>query len=493
MVLFAVSMHLKLSHKALIVVLIPVFFELAFVCVLIGLLRQAEYETWREGHSKAVIADSNDLIKVFYDSSMALMNYAITRNVRYSESFDKISEQIPHVLRALEILVSSDPTQRDAFQRVHTAGYDAYGMLRDSRKKVDDTEQQLSLTSASHSRRVLQTRVNDLITEIHKFVQEEKKVEELAPYAQARSRQMIVVCLFGGIAINVVLAVALALLINKGITERLQVLMQNTSRLVKKEPLNPLVGGTDEIAHLDSVFHDMAHQLSEAARHKQELVSMVSHDLRSPLMSVQASLALLSVGALGNLPDAAKKETTIAESNVNRLIRLINDLLDVERMEAGKLEIFRSSIAVADVFESALDAVHAYAESKQIELVAETTEAKLHGDGDRIVQVLVNLLSNAIKFSPAGSQVKLVCDESNFAYKEIRVIDQGPGIAPDLREKIFDRFQQVGTKESKSGGTGLGLAICKWIVLGHNGEIGVNSRVGEGSCFWFRIPTADSG
>lgn len=468
--------------------MIPVFFELAFVSVLIGLLKQAEYETWREGHSKAIIADSNNLIKVFYDGSMAIMNYALTRNEKYSQSFEKISVQIPQMIRSLEILVSCDPSQAEAFKHVEAAGYSAYGMLRESRQMVEDTNHQFSLTAASSGRRVLQMRVNDLITEVHKFVHEEKKIEESSPYAQARSRQLIIACLFGGIAVNIALAVALALLINKGITERLQVLMQNTSKLVKKEPLNPLVGGTDEIAHLDSVFHDMAHQLSEAARHKQELVSMVSHDLRSPLMSVQASLALLSVGALGGLPDDAKKETVVAESNVNRLIRLINDLLDVERMEAGKLEIFRSSIEVADVFESALDAVRAYADSRQITFKAQETDATINGDSDRIIQVLVNLLSNAIKFSPEGSEIALECDETNDAYKEVRVIDRGPGIPADLTDKIFDRFQQAGTKESKSGGTGLGLAICKWIVVGHGGEIGVRSKVGEGSTFWFRVP-----
>lgn len=481
-------MHLKLSHKALIVVLVPVFFELAFVSVLIGLLRQAEYETWREAHSKAVIADSNDLIKVFYDGSMALMNYALTRNVRYSEAFDKISEQIPQLLRSLEVLVSNDPTQREAFRRVNAAGYEAYGMLRESREKVDDASQQTSLISAAGSRKLLQMRVNYLITEVHEFVQKEKKIEELAPYQQAKSRQLIVFCLTSGIAVNIGLAVALALFINKGVTERLHVLMQNTSRLIKKEQLNPLVGGSDEIAHLDAVFHDMAHQLSDAARHKQELISMVSHDLRSPLMSVQASLALLSVGALGKLPDDAQKETTVAESNVNRLISLINDLLDVERMEAGKLQIFRTSVKVSDVFDRALDAVRAYADTKKIALTTTGGNCTLHADNDRIVQVLVNLLSNAIKFSPEGGEIKLECDDTNSAYKEIRVIDRGPGIAEADQQKIFDRFQQAGTKESNTGGTGLGLAICKWIILGHDGDIGVRSRLKEGSTFWFRIP-----
>ena len=193
---------------------------------------------------------------------------------------------------------------------------------------------------------------SELTVELRTFSENRKKPKQIDPRAEARSRDFVIYCLTFGISLNVFLAISLALYFNRGTSRRLLILMDNTDRSSRNQALHTRIGGGDEIAHLDDVFHKMAEALAEAARRKAELVSMVSHDLRTPLTSVQASLTLLSEGVLGSLPARAHKEVTTAENNTTRLINLINDLLDIEKMEAGQLaidcrmtEVFRFSSA----------------------------------------------------------------------------------------------------------------------------------------------------
>jgi PAS domain S-box-containing protein len=222
---------------------------------------------------------------------------------------------------------------------------------------------------------------------------------------------------------------------------------------------------------------------------KQEFVATVSHELRTPLTSIRGSLSLLAGGALGDLPDEARDVVQIAERNTIRLITLINDILDLERMEAGKVQLNLVDIPMAAVLERSLESVRGFAEQQGIAVMAASTEARVVGDLDRLVQVLVNLLSNAVKFSPPAGTVSVEVAEQD-GHAEVSVRDQGRGIPAHRREAIFERFEQVESSDARQkGGTGLGLAICKAIVEQHAGRIGVESEVGRGSTFWFRIPS----
>ena len=225
-------------------------------------------------------------------------------------------------------------------------------------------------------------------------------------------------------------------------------------------------------------------------RMKREFVATVSHELRTPLTSIRGSLSLLSGGALGELPDEAKEVVGIAERNTVRLISLINDILDLERLEAGRLEMHVEGLDLAPVIERSLESVRALAEQEGVRLESGATALRALADGDRLVQVIVNLLSNAIKFSPKGAAVTVSTAET-AAGVEIRVTDRGRGIPAAYQRSIFERFEQVEASDSRrKGGTGLGLAICKSIVEQLGGAIGVESEVGVGSGFWVRLPAA---
>ena len=228
----------------------------------------------------------------------------------------------------------------------------------------------------------------------------------------------------------------------------------------------------------------------EVERLKKEFVATVSHELRTPLTSIRGSLGLLAGGVLGELPPEAVEVVAVAERNVIRLVRLINDILDLERLDTGRIEMHFETLTLASVFERSLEAVRAFADQEGVPLESATPSGQVWGDGDRLVQVLVNLLSNAVKFSPRGRVVRLSASEAE-GFADVRVTDQGRGIPVSYREAIFERFRQVEASDARQkGGSGLGLAICKAIIEQHGGSIGVESEEGGGSVFWLKLPVA---
>jgi PAS domain S-box-containing protein len=226
-------------------------------------------------------------------------------------------------------------------------------------------------------------------------------------------------------------------------------------------------------------------------RLKNEFVSTVSHELRTPLTSIRGALGLLEGGVGGSMAPKALDLLRMARENSDRLIRLINELLDLDKIEAGKLELKYVTLTPAAIVRMTLDGIAGMADEHKIRLV-EHVEAhrSFVADRDRIVQVLTNLLSNAIKFSPAGSAVEVEVHAISTMVR-FAVHNDGPGIAAADRARLFARFQQLDSGDNRRrGGTGLGLAISKAIVEQHGGHIGVQSEPNVRTTFWFEIPMA---
>ena len=230
---------------------------------------------------------------------------------------------------------------------------------------------------------------------------------------------------------------------------------------------------------------------------KDEFISTVSHELRTPLTSIRGALGLLSAGVLGKVDDKALNLLRIASTNTDRLVRLINDILDLERMDSGRAPLHLRRCYLNEIVQQAADTMRSMAEGSEIkfDLVQDPNAEAISfdGDPDRMQQVLVNLLSNAIKFSPRGSTIRAVggYDGDNLI---LRIEDAGRGVPADKLETIFDRFQQVETSDSRQkGGTGLGLAICRSILAQHGGAIWAerndnNGSSRAGTTFILRIP-----
>ena len=231
--------------------------------------------------------------------------------------------------------------------------------------------------------------------------------------------------------------------------------------------------------------------ITEHKRLENEFISLVSHELRTPMTSMMGALDLLGSGQLGTLTEQGQKVLNIGIKNTERLIRLVNDILDLERMKSGKITMQQVEYDIVKLLIHAIETMQPMAEKAQINLSLEITTPEpinLYIDPDRILQTLTNLLSNAIKFSEPNQTIYIKADKQ-LDWLQILVQDSGRGIPPNKLQTIFDRFQQVDASDSRQkGGTGLGLAICKHIIEQHNGKIWVESTVGQGSTFYIHLP-----
>lgn len=231
-------------------------------------------------------------------------------------------------------------------------------------------------------------------------------------------------------------------------------------------------------------------ELKRIDRMKSEFVSTVSHELRTPLTSIRGSLGLVSGGVAGVLPERAKSLVEIAKNNCERLIRLINDILDSEKIESGKMRFELQSLELLPLLQRTLADNEGFAAQHQVKLTlhAPRQPLKVQVDSDRLLQVMTNLLSNAIKFSPAQGTV-LVLLGRHAGRVRVEVSDNGPGIPEEFRQRIFQKFSQADSSDTRQrGGTGLGLAISKAIIERMNGSLGFTSKVDVGTTFFFELP-----
>jgi two-component system, OmpR family, sensor histidine kinase VicK len=284
------------------------------------------------------------------------------------------------------------------------------------------------------------------------------------------------------------------------------------------------------IPHLDKKnkvkgFFSLTSDISDRKaieRMKDEFIAVVSHELRTPLTSLHSALKILATGRLGTLSEDGQQMLEIADDNTERLVRLVNNVLDLQRIESGDVTMAKQACNVAELMTQAIEAMQPMAQQHGITLRTEPVNTQIWADADYMLQALTNLLSNAIKFSLAGGEVwltvenKLQSDPSEIGSKTepalsplkgkkrkrktpqlsdqpeevlFQVRDQGQGIPAAKLESIFERFQQVDSSDSrKKGGTGLGLTICRKIIAQHDGRIWAESQLGQGSTFCFAIP-----
>jgi signal transduction histidine kinase len=226
---------------------------------------------------------------------------------------------------------------------------------------------------------------------------------------------------------------------------------------------------------------------------KDEFVSTVSHELRTPMTSIAGSLGLIAGGAAGKLPATAARLIAIAQANCQRLVRLVNDILDVEQFEADQVSFDLKPVEVRSVVEQVMEAMLGFADAHgvRVRLDARSVPGEVHADPDRLAQVVTNLLSNAIKFSPPNGEVVVAVERGDEKVR-VSVRDHGSGIPPVFRPRIFKRFAQAhGAVSRQKGGTGLGLSIVKQIVTRLGGQVGFDDAPGGGTVFYFELPSRD--
>ncbi len=223
---------------------------------------------------------------------------------------------------------------------------------------------------------------------------------------------------------------------------------------------------------------------------KSEFISTVSHELRTPLTSIRGSLGLIIGGAMGEIPAKAKQLLDIANKNNERLVHLINEILDIEKIEADKMVLDIKPLNMTNLIEHAIEKTKGFAEQFQVNLVFhnEAPRVMVEADHDRFIQVLTNLISNACKFSPQGERVEITSEYID-GWVRVSVADHGEGIPDEFHERIFQKFAQADSSDTRQkGGTGLGLSITKAIVEKQGGLIGFNTEPGVGTIFYLKLP-----
>ena len=253
--------------------------------------------------------------------------------------------------------------------------------------------------------------------------------------------------------------------------------------------VTPLVNPDGAIISVIAQGRDITAQL-EAERMKKEFTSTLSHELRTPLTSIIGSLQLINAGVLGEVPKDVAELTDVAERNGQRLLDLINDILDIEKIESGKLTLVPEPIRVDELVQEAMVLNKGFGDRFKVRFEPQgpLVKGEVRADRKRLLQVMTNLLSNAAKFSPEDDVVHITT-ETHGAMLRVGIHDRGPGIPEAFRPRIFGRFNQADSTTSRQkGGTGLGLAICKRLVEMMEGRIGFDNRPGGGTTFWFELP-----
>ncbi|MCC5638482.1 PAS domain S-box protein [Nostoc sp. CHAB 5844] len=259
------------------------------------------------------------------------------------------------------------------------------------------------------------------------------------------------------------------------------------STVVVSISTTPLYDEQNNFKWILLIFQDITEQQA-IEKMKNEFISIVSHELRTPLTAIQGFLGLLNTGIYDNRPDKAKRMIGQALTNSDRLVRLVNDILDLERLSSGRVQLIKEVCNAADLMQRAVEGVQSIALAAAVTILITPTTACVWACADLIIQTLTNLLSNAIKFSPRDSVITLSA-QPQTDWVLFAVTDQGRGIPADKLETIFERFEQVDVSDARAkGGTGLGLAICQSIIQQHDGSIWAKSTLSEGSTFYFTLP-----
>jgi signal transduction histidine kinase len=489
----------SLTQKGVLLICIPLVFEILFIGIFYDQLRRAESNLRREAIARDMVARANEPSRLSMDAGATLAAYKVTDNEMFGKRFHAILDQVPNELESFKRLADYEPSQADVVERAANTFLKIMDVLRQVEVIPHITGSEPAAIVRGNR---LTLQIESLTKQLNSDEQTIKEAiradQEQSTARATRSRNIVLTLLFAGLLLNVVAAIVLAVGFSRGIVSRLAVLLDNTVRFSRSDKLNEPLGDDDEIGDLDHVFHKMADQLTEsmnkeraAIELKQELTQMVSHDLRAPLTNIQAVLNLLSLGALGDISDKAQLRVQAAEMDSKRLIGLINDLLDLDKLDAGKMILSLASLNVAEAVEAAIASVEPTATQSEIRIsLNDGRVSPVVADRGRIIQVLVNLLSNAIKFAPEKSEIKVTLKDSG-QFVSVFVHDDGPGVGKEFQSTIFERFRQLPQK-SKSGqeGSGLGLPIAKLIIELHGGKIGVDSEEGKGSTFWFQLPKA---
>ncbi|HEX8616922.1 MAG TPA: ATP-binding protein [Thermoanaerobaculia bacterium] len=475
-----------LSRKGLLIVAVPIAFQIV-VLVVIAIRSDAETRYGEaELRSQEVFASAYRILGLLVDVETAIRGYALTGAAPFTEPYDRAMIELPKEFARFRAIAAERHSISAA--QIHHDALPVIVHQRRNRALIDNGRR--NETIAVVNSQVGKRYMDRFRATMHEFLEEERALGAQRRRDVARARSRSTAALITGFSVNLGLAVALALYFTRNIARRLAVIVDNTARLQRDEPLNAPLHGHDELALLDRRFHRMAATLAKNRRElletNEELESFsysVSHDLRAPLRAINGYAQMLEEDYALQLEGEGTRFLGVIRKEAQRLGRLIDDLLAFSRL--GRKALSNSEI---DMAELAHDSFAEVAAASTARLIVDDDLPPAAGDQTLIRQVLVNLFANAVKFSSNREDVTVELHaRRDGAMNEYCVRDYGVGFDMRFADKLFGVFQRLHS-DTEFRGTGVGLAIVRRIIRRHDGDVRAESQPGKGATFYFTLP-----
>jgi signal transduction histidine kinase len=476
-------MKVRILHKGLALVIIPFVIESCFFLQLYALNEKTETFAKEEEHQRELVGHFNNIIVLFAATYGQLFTYMQTSDSARVSDAKLYEQKLQNEFAEATRLAGDDPRHKRNMDYVRTL-INRHIKLLETTRPITDREGFLLWMQANGSdiRQTLKD-ISRSSNEGFRFSSEEQERLTQMRKDETAARESFKRLITWGMTANLLGALLLVALFVSNITRRLNLLVENARRLPAGEPLKE-IPGTDELSYLDSALHQAAESLKIANERRKHLIQMVAHDLRSPLMASQIAVDVLKNKAGQELNDMGKRQVDSLKRNMDRMVRLTDDLLTIEKLEAGTLEFHPEIVELRDFVSTVLDSLAELAHKKTIRLFNECSPISVRADRHRLEQVLANLVTNAIKYSPNATNIE-VKSQLRADSVQVSVIDQGPGLSKKDQARIFEKFYQA--NNGTGTGFGLGLSIVKLLVEAQGGNLGVESVQGKGSRFWFTI------
>jgi signal transduction histidine kinase len=470
-----------LVRKAVILTAFPLVVQASWLVWVNAQLDESERLEMLEQRHSNIVAMTNRILMSVFRANSGLASFLVKHDTLSKdlavENFDLLDQQLPQ----LDALTSANSAQKEVWQNLAEFVRLEIGQLQ----KTFNTAPDDGSTGLSDMAHVL-TRAGDLFARSSEVLADDLRQLAEIQIKQEDFRSRVQTFIFWSIPINLAMSLGLLWLFTVNITKRLNIVIDNARKLPGREMLGDKIRGSDEIASLDALLHEAAEELSKADQLREGMMDIVAHDIRSPLIAVETSLSLLERAVPSDLEEKAVSCLKSIRGNVNRVLRLADDLLTIDNLDENSIELELADCQLRNLAQDAADTIASLAQAKHISIKVDCPDLSINIDERRMMQVLINLLTNALKFSPNESAI-CIGGRKVKGGLQLFVEDEGKGMDAETAAKIFDKYV-TGAQTEKA--FGLGLSICKLIVTAHGGTLSVDSQLGRGSTFFILLPQA---
>jgi signal transduction histidine kinase len=472
-------MRLNFQQKILVVFLVPFAIEVAFFCILYQMNSSTEEFARAERKQIEIVQHMNSLTTLLGNS----LSTVFYRDQWEDDDFapDNLHE-LNNEVAQLQQMTADDAETGPQIRQIEPIIEEQIKMLVHLHALPKESLNKNTFESLGF-RKTMQA-VSFGTQKLMKILHAQNEVLVAKQKQQQSAESNLKIFIIVGVFVNFLMAIGFGAFFLADFTKRFKLVIDNADRLSEGSPLKE-ISGSDELAFLNKVLTATSEELSLSQRRRKHMMEMIAHDLRSPLMSLQLAVDMLVNRLNETYSPKADRQLKSIKRNADKMIRLTDDLLFIEKLEGGTIHFEPEEINLYQVVDECIEGIHESATSKNMRIENACSNLILRTDKKRFDQILLNFLSNAVKYAGNDTVVE-VKSQTRADSVQISVLDQGPGLSKKDADSVFDRYYQVTGTESK--GFGIGLAIVKALVEGQGGKVGVESVQGKGSRFWFTLP-----